>query len=243
MPKYFAVKENITKDSVLLTGDEARHLAVTMRVKTGDTITVCDGENTDYECIITEVEKDSVCAKIIECKRSDTEPETKITLFQGIPKSDKMEFIIQKCVEIGVCEIIPVATKRIVAKMEDEKKAAKKTERWQKIAESAAKQSGRGIIPKIGKPISFKEALEKISVFESALIPYENEHNFDLRKYVSENKAKKIGIFIGPEGGFDESEIQLAKDKGIKPVTLGKRILRTETAGMVAIAILIYELG
>lgn len=242
MPKYFAVKENIIGDTVLLTDDEARHLTVTMRIEKGDRITVCDGENTDYECVVLEAETDKVTAKIIDKKRSDTEPITKITLFQGIPKSDKMEFIIQKCVEIGVYEIVPVNTKRVVAKIED-KKALKKTERWQKIAESAAKQSGRGIIPKIGMPLSFKEALEKASKLDSALIPYENENEFDLKKYVSENRAKSIGIFIGPEGGFDESEILLAKDKGIQPVTLGKRILRTETAGMVAAAILIYELG
>lgn len=243
MPKYFTAKENITEDTVVLTEDEARHLSVTMRVEKGNRITVCDGENTDYECVVDDVGKDRVTAKIIERKISDTEPDTKIVLFQGIPKADKMEFIIQKCVEIGVCEIVPVETKRIVAKIEDGKKAAKKIERWQKIAESAAKQSGRGIIPKIGQPISFKSALEQASKLESAIIPYENENELDLKKYVSENKPKSIGIFIGPEGGFDESEIKLAKDKGIKPVTLGKRILRTETAGMVTATILIYELG
>jgi len=243
MPKYFAQKKNITDNQVLLTGDEAYHLAVTMRAQNGEKIIVCDGENTDYDCVLTDIAKDRVCAEITEKRKSDSEPDTYVVLFQGLPKADKMELIIQKCVEIGVSEIVPVITKRTVAKIEDEKKASKKLERWNKISEAAAKQSGRGIIPKIKEPVSFKAAVEKTKDLESAIIPYENEHETDLKKYTAENKPKSIGVFIGPEGGFDENEISLAVQNHITPVTLGRRILRTETAGMIASAILVYELG
>lgn len=243
MPKYFTEPENIKDGFIEIFSDEAKHILNVMRMEIGDTLTICDGQSNDYLCRICETGKNCLKAKIEETTKSESEPKTKITLYQGLPKSDKMELIIQKCVEIGVCRIVPVITERAVVKIEKGAKEDKKTERWQKIAESAAKQSGRGIIPAVERPMKFKDAIEEAVKNGEAIIPYENEKDRGLKEFVKNSKAENIGIFIGPEGGFDTKEIEFAVKNGVMSVTLGKRILRTETAGIVTSAIVLYELG
>lgn len=243
MPKYFTEPENIKDGFIEIFYDEAKHILNVMRMEIGDTLTICDGQSNDYLCRICETGKNCLKAKIEETTKSESEPKTKITLYQGLPKSDKMELIIQKCVEIGVCRIVPVITERAVVKIEKGAKEDKKTERWQKIAESAAKQSGRGIIPAVERPMKFKDAIEEAVKNGEAIIPYENEKDRGLKEFVKNSKAENIGIFIGPEGGFDTKEIEFAVENGVMSVTLGKRILRTETAGIVTSAIVLYELG
>ena len=243
MPKYFTKPENIKDGFITIDGDEAKHILNVMRMAEGDKITICDGNKKDYYCEITETAKNALKAQIIDVAESETEPETEIVLFQGLPKSDKMEYIIQKCVEIGVSRIVPVITERAVVKIEKGAKEDKKVERWLKISESAAKQSGRGIVPIVERPVKFTEALKEASMLENAVIPYENEEKTGLKEFIKSAKKGSVGIFIGPEGGFDNSEIEMAVKSGIIPVTLGKRILRTETAGLVTAAIILYELG
>ncbi len=243
MPKYFTKPENINDEFITIEGDEAKHILNVMRMTEGDKITVCDGNKKDYYCKIIETGKNVLKAQIIETAESETEPETEIVLFQGLPKSDKMEYIIQKCVEIGVSRIVPVITERAVVKIEKGAKEDKKIERWLKISESAAKQSGRGIIPIVERPVKLSEAIKEAALLENAVIPYENEEKTGLKEFIKSAKKGSIGIFIGPEGGFDSSEIEMAVKSGIIPVTLGKRILRTETAGLVTAAIILYELG
>ena len=243
MPKYFTKPENIRDGFITIKDEEAKHILNVMRMAVGDKITICDGNKKDYYCEIAETEKNALKARIIEVAESQTEPETEIVLFQGLPKSDKMEYIIQKCVEIGVSRIVPVITERAVVKIEKGAKEDKKVERWLKISESAAKQSGRGIVPIVERPVKFAEALKMAELLENAVIPYENEEKTGLKEFIKVAKKGSVGIFIGPEGGFDNSEIEMAVKSGITPVTLGKRILRTETAGLVTAAIILYELG
>jgi 16S rRNA (uracil1498-N3)-methyltransferase len=171
-----------------------------------------------------------------------SEPNIYVTLFQGIPKSDKMDLIVQKCVELGVSKIVPVITERTVVKIDNQKDAIKKTDRWQKIILEAAKQCNRGIVPKIELPVSFEVALKTAAEAELALIPYEKEADNGLRRYLKQG-TKRISVIIGPEGGFTENEIKKAEGLGIMPITLGPRILRTETAGITMLSILMYELG
>lgn len=243
MPKYFTEPENIKDGFIEISSDEAKHILNVMRMETGDTLTICDGQSNDYLCRICETGKNYLKAEIEKTTTSESEPKTKITLYQGLPKSDKMELIIQKCVEIGICRIVPVITERAVVKIEKGAKEDKKTERWQKISESAAKQSGRGIIPTVERPMKFKDAIEEAVKNGEAIIPYENEKDRGFKEFVKNSKAENIGIFIGPEGGFDTKEIEFAVENGVMSVTLGKRILRTETAGIVTSAIVLYELG
>ena len=194
----------------------------------------------DYQCRIASLER-GVLLDILSKDVCETEPKTKITLYQGLPKADKMELIIQKCVELGIDRIVAVSTERAIVKLD--KKETKKLERWQKIAEAAAKQSGRGKIPEIGQQVlKFKEAVAEAKELDGAIIPYEREQETGIRQFVQNFKGESVGVFIGPEGGFADEEIALAQENGITPITLGKRILRTETAGMTTTAILLYEL-
>lgn len=240
MPKFFVSKENINDHIITLEGDNAKHIGNVLRAKIGDKITVCDGEGRDYECEIEEITKGSVAAKITDIFSNNNEPSIKITLYQGLPKADKMELVIQKCIEIGIDRIVPVKTEHTVVKLEG--KEEKKLQRWNKIAEAAAKQCGRGKIPRVCGIMSFKDAVIEASGLDSAIIPYEKERNNSLKSFAKEFRGESIGIFIGPEGGFSEEEISFAKERGISSVTLGRRILRTETAGLVASVILLYEL-
>lgn len=241
MPKFFFNKNDISQGQVQLFGEDEKHIKTVLRARVGEELTLCDGEGVDYQCRIASMER-GVLLDILSKEACETEPKTKITLYQGLPKADKMELIIQKCVELGVDRIVAVSTERAIVKLD--KKESKKLERWQKIAEAAAKQSGRGKIPEIGQQVlKFKEAVAEATALDDAIIPYEKEQETGIRQFVQGFQGESIGVFIGPEGGFAEEEIALAQEKGITPITLGKRILRTETAGMTTIALLLYELG
>ena len=240
MPKFFFNKNDISRGQVQLFGEDEKHIKTVLRAREGEEITLCDGEGMDYQCRIASLER-GVLLDILSKDVCETEPKTKITLYQGLPKADKMELIIQKCVELGIDRIVAVSTERAIVKLD--KKETKKLERWQKIAEAAAKQSGRGKIPEIGhQGLKFKEAVAESKELDGAIIPYEREQETGIRQFVQNFKGESVGVFIGPEGGFADEEIALAQENGITPITLGKRILRTETAGMTTTAILLYEL-
>ena len=243
MPKFFAEKENISENQILLDGEEAKHILKVLRMQTGESLTVCDGCGTDYETVIESTEKNSLTVRILEKRPSEAESAVKITLFQCLPKASKMEYVIQKCTELGIYKIIPCISERCVVKLNSDADAAKKVERWQSIAKAAAKQSGRGIIPEIGMPVTFKEAVSQMAAYPLSFVPYENEQGHTLKTLLRASQQPDCAAFIiGPEGGFAPEEIALAEQNDIQTVTLGKRILRTETAGEVVISMMNYEL-
>ncbi len=243
MHHFFVTPEQVRENQIWIQGADVNHIKNVLRMKIGEEVEISDGNNQKYLCEIASVETDSVCALIKENLVSDTELPSKLYLFQGLPKSDKMEFIVQKAVELGVFEIIPVATKRAVVKLDD-KKAAKKVERWNAISEGGAKQSGRNIIPKVTRVMSYKEAITYAKQLDAVLIPYELAEGMEETRQVIEaiKPGQTVGIFIGPEGGFETEEVEFAIANGAKEITLGKRILRTETAGITALSILMYHL-
>ena len=243
MHHFFTTPEEIGEEYIRITGPDVNHIRNVLRMKLGETMLISDGQGKDYCCELAELGESEVLAKITDAEYEGTEPVCEFYLFQGLPKSDKMELIVQKAVELGVKEIIPVATKRAVVKL-DEKKAQKKQERWQLIAKGAAEQSGRGVIPEVCGVCSFTEALEQAESLDVVLIPYELEEGMAETVRVIEQiePGQSVGIFIGPEGGFEEAEVLRAKEKGARPVTLGKRILRTETAGLTTLSILMYHI-
>ena len=241
---FYCEEQNVAEQHIRITGSDVNHMKNVLRMKQGEQLTVCDGAGMEYICQIEEFLGGEVILLILDRKQASTELPVRLKLYQGLPKKDKMELIIQKAVELGAVEIIPVMTKRCIVKLEDEKKEAKKIERWQAIAESAAKQSGRGIIPKVSRVISYGEAL-KVAISEGmSLIPYELAQGMTSLKEVAKKACKEtvVSVFIGPEGGFEEAEIEKAKECGVVPVSLGKRILRTETAGFTTLSILMYEI-
>lgn len=242
MPKFFVQRENIGDSAVNITGADANHISRVLRMRKGDTLCVCDGNGMDYACEIAEINPDCVSLKILEKHLCDAEPSVSITLFMALPKSDKMEYVIQKCVELGVTKIVPFASSRCVVKLSDKDKQ-KKTERWQKISCAAAKQSGRGIIPEVEDPISFAELLKRTGEFDLSLFCYECEEENSLKTVLSENEFKNVCVVVGPEGGFDKAEVQAAEAKGFKSVSLGKRILRCETAPGCAVCAILYQTG
>lgn len=245
MHRFYIDKENLehAEQSIQILGMDVNHIKNVLRLRCGDEIVVSDGAGKDYLCRITGIENEKVVADIQDVCDNFSELETEITLFQGYPKSDKMELIIQKTVELGVARIVPVLTKRTIVKLDD-KKAQKKTERYQLIAEAAAKQSGRGIIPTVSMPVSFGQALDMAAKLDMNLIPYEEAKGIaDSKRVIQSIKGKRtLGIFIGPEGGFSYEEVEQAKAIGAKVITLGHRILRTETAGMAVVSIIMFEL-
>ncbi|MBR1816358.1 MAG: 16S rRNA (uracil(1498)-N(3))-methyltransferase [Lachnospiraceae bacterium] len=245
MPRFYVEKSicmNADK-AITITGNDVNHIKNVLRLKTGEVITVSDGEGTDYMCRISSISQDSVVADIEDVIKNAAELKVKITLFQGMPKSDKLELIIQKAVELGVYEIVPVMTKRTIVKL-DEKKAAKKLERYNAIAKSAAEQSGRGIIPEVKGFMSFKEALSYSKSLDMNIIPYEEARGMEYSREVikSIRDVGSLGIFIGPEGGFAKEEVEDAESIGAKCITLGNRILRTETAGLATLSIIMFEI-
>lgn len=243
MHHFFVTPEQVREDNIIIEGSDVNHIKNVLRMKVGEELEISDGNNKKYLCEIISMSSDEVCASIKEALKVDTELPSKIYLFQGLPKSDKMELIVQKAVELGVYEIIPVATKRAVVKL-DEKKASKKIERWQAIAESGAKQSGRNVIPEVKKVMAFKEAVQYAKTLDVLLVPYELAEGMnETKSLISAIKpGQSVGFFIGPEGGFETSEVEYAIENGAKAITLGRRILRTETAGLTTLSILMYHL-
>ncbi len=229
---------------VIIVGTDVNHIKNVLRMKTGEEINVSNGQDgKEYRCGIVSLEEDRIVCELRFIKEDSVELPAKIYLFQGLPKADKMELIIQKAVELGVSQIIPVATKRCVVKL-DEKKAAGKIARWQGIAEAAAKQSKRGIIPQVSSVMNFSQAVKTATDMDVRIIPYELAEDMEKTRQIigGIQPGQAVAVFIGPEGGFEEQEIQLALENGIQPVTLGRRILRTETAGMTVLAWLGYVL-
>ncbi len=242
MPKFFITSDELNKEisenKICLTGENAKHVSV-LRLKAGDEITVCDGSGIDYFCQIDDILKTHVTLTVVKSQPCEAEPEIKITLFQALPKGDKMELIIQKCVELGVYEIVPVQTENTVVKLKDKKSIDSKTARFRKISEAAAKQSERGIIPFVHEPVSFSQALKMMKSLDKAYLAFEREPSESQKKLFGIS-GKSIGVFVGPEGGFTPSEVSECIKEGVEPVSLGKRILRTETAAFTAIIVLLF---
>lgn len=246
MYRFFVEPSSINNEYIYIEGSDFNHIKNVLRVKETEEISVMvNGDENEYRCHVEEYEEERARLKIRFIKENDVELPCKIYLFQCLPKADKMELIIQKAVELGVYEIIPVASKRAVVKL-DEKKAKSKIQRWQGISEAAAKQAKRAVIPEVKMPMSYKEAVEYAKGMDVKLLPYEmcsNESMNETREIFEAIKAgESVAVFIGPEGGFDDSEVELSRDNGFKTVTLGKRILRTETAGMTVLSWLVYIL-
>ena len=243
MHQFFVEPENIQENKIVITGEDVNHIKNVLRMKVGDEIAVSNGvDGKEYRCGIVSISEEVLC-ELRFVKEDGVELPSKITLFQGLPKADKMELIVQKAVELGVYEIVPVSMGRCIVKL-DEKKQKSKISRWQGIAESAAKQSKRRIVPQVTSVMSMKEACKYASEMDVVLVPYELAEDMPKTRELIEaiNPGQRIGFFIGPEGGFEEMEIALAMEAGAKPITLGKRILRTETAGFTVLSILMYHL-
>ena len=245
MQKFFVEANQIENNKIIIIGDDVKHISNVLRMKIDEEVQIGNKETLEnYIAKIFEINKENIILKVVEKLDSSTESNVNIDLYQGLPKADKMEWIIQKTTEIGINKIIPVDMQRCVVKL-DEKDAKKKIDRWQKVAEGAAKQSKRDKIPKIENKIKLKEVENRIKEYDIFLIEYEEEKENKLKEQIK-NIAKKqnynIGVLIGPEGGLDIKEVEELKEKGAKTVTLGKRILRTETAPIVIISNILYEL-
>ena len=243
MHRFFAEPGQIGEKEIVITGADVNHIRNVLRMRTGEEVLIADGRGAEYRCKLTDLSENEVRAQILWKLDGNAELASAVTLFQGLPKSDKMDLIVQKCVELGVDRIVPVSTKRAVVKL-DAKKEQTRLKRWNTISESAAKQSGRGVIPEVSGVMSFGKALEEAKKLDVLLIPYERAENMAETRRVmgSIQPGQSVGIFIGPEGGFEESEVEEAVAAGAKAITLGKRILRTETAGLAVMSMLSYLL-
>ncbi|MDO5417112.1 MAG: 16S rRNA (uracil(1498)-N(3))-methyltransferase [Lachnospiraceae bacterium] len=243
MHHFFVKPEQIAEGMVRITGPDVNHAKNVLRMKPGEELLVSDGTGQDYLCRVAELDSEAVLAEILKKEEDSRELPSRIILYQGLPKSDKMELIIQKAVELGVSRIVPVATKNAVVKL-DKKKEESKLKRWQSIAESAAKQSKRSVIPEISGVLTLKEAVKDASVCGTGFFAYEHQEGMagTAKELAGVGAGQSIAVFIGPEGGFEPEEVQMAEEAGIRPVSLGKRILRTETAGLTLLSVLMMKL-
>ena len=260
MPRFFVPTENILSEEgvpvkIKITGTDVNHIKNVLRMAEGDAFAVCDSRGTEYMCVLGKSSKTCVEADIVSFGSSDAEPKVPLVLIQGVPKGDKMELIIQKCVELGADSFIPCVTERTVVRFHSDEEREKKCVRWQRISLEAAKQCGRGRIPPVETPKDFSEVIshlgEKLPKY-LLLMPYENETSVTLKETLKRyfggdvketERPAGIAVFIGPEGGFSAEEVETAREHGFHSVTLGKRILRTETAGLATAAAIRYELG
>lgn len=247
MPKFFVNQEQIKEDKIEIIGTDVNHIKNVLRKKIGEELTICNNNDAkDYQCEITKIEEDKIHLKIKQELEDSAESNVKVTIFQGLPKAEKMELVIQKSVELGVFDITPVEMKRCIVKLK-EKDKEKKLQRWQKISEVAAKQCGRNIIPKINTFQNLKNICQNFKEYDIVLICYENEKEKtlkqELKKIIKENKKDvKIAIVVGPEGGIEKEEVEIMQENGAKVITLGKRILRTETVALNVLSVIMYEL-
>ena len=245
MHHFFVNPEQVEDGLIRITGSDVNHIKNVLRIRQGEEMLVSDGTGRDYLCQAEEIAGHEVTVRTLETEEEGRELPSRIWLFQGLPKSDKMEFIIQKAVELGAAGIVPVSTRNTVVKL-DPKKEEAKVKRWQVIAESAAKQSKRSLVPRVSGIMTLKEAFDYVESqgFSVRLIPYEHEAGMDGTKTELDaaGPGQDIAVFIGPEGGFDEREIELALSKGVRPISLGRRILRTETAGLALLSVLMMRL-
>ncbi len=251
MRRVFVPPEQVGDGQITIYGDDVKHMRDVLRMKEGDHITATCGRGTDYHCEISKIADDEITLSVIDQEADASELPVRISLYQALPKGDKLELVIQKAVELGVYEVIPMRTARCVVKLDDAK-AAKKQARWQKISEEAAKQSGRGIVPEVLPVMDFKDAVKRASACEHVLIPYELCDDYSLTDRLRESicgkpegpdkhdgagsSEKSIAVFIGSEGGFERSEVELVKENGGEEISLGHRILRTETAAIAVLA-------
>lgn len=244
MNRFYVDRRDITGSKATIRGEDVKHITKVLRLGIGDTITVCDGNSTEFDGKIEKVTKETVVVRLCGARETGTEPPVKVTLFQSIPKGSKMDLLIQKGTELGIASFVPVFTSRTVVKLKSDKDEAKKVRRWQRIAEEAAKQSRRGRVPEVLRPVVFSEALRRMEEFDLAVMPVVAERDLTLSSIpCRRGEVGTIAILIGPEGGFDEREFLEAKSRGIYTVKLGPRILRTETAGLVLTSIIMYRFG
>lgn len=251
MHRFFVTPNqiNLMQKQVMIQDEDVKHISKVLRLKESDIVEICDGANNEYICSIESINKNDVLFSIIDIRESNQEAPIEVILYQGIPKAAKMDLIIQKTTELGITEIIPVEMERTIVQFSNDKDKEKKVDRWQKIALEAAKQSKRGIVPRINLPLSFKAAIEHSKENQFNIMPYENEEDKGFKNIIKsmskEDKAsvRRVGIWIGPEGGFDDKEVIEAIENKIHSITLGPRILRTETAGFTALGLIMYELG
>ena len=244
MQHFFVNPSDIVGKEVFITGSDVNHIKNVLRMKIGEEISVSNGiDSNEYRCEIAKIEEDRICCNLMFIKEDGIELPSKIYLFQGLPKADKMELIIQKAVELGAYQIVPVSMKRCVVKLDD-KKAANKIKRWQAISEAAAKQSKRAFVPEISMPMTFKQAVAFCQDMDVKLLPYEMAEGMEKTREIIDNvkPGQSIAIFVGPEGGFADEEVSYAQDVGFNSITMGKRILRTETAGFTMLSWLMYKL-
>lgn len=239
MPRFFTGQ--VRGDLAEINGEDARHIALSLRMKEGERITVCDARGTDYQCVIQRVQPELISLAVTESAPSAGEPSVDITLYQAMPKGDKLEYIIQKAVELGVGRIVPVLSRRCVSRP-DEKSIAKKLVRYNKIALEAAKQCGRGRVPQVEPMLDFGAAVERIAKAPLGIIFYENAE-ISLRETLSKKLQNEVSILIGSEGGFESGEVRAATERGLLPLSLGSRILRCETAPLAAVTAILYQAG
>ena len=241
MTRFFVAPEELAADMLQLTGENAQHAKV-LRLKEGEQILICDGEGNECLCKIREAAAGLVTLNVLERRVSETEAAVQVSVYLAFPKADKLEHVIQKATELGAYEIVAFPSSRCISRP-DEKSLTKKAERWQKIAASAAEQSGRGWIPQVVVLGSFQEALKRAAQADKALMFYENEHAVTLRMALQSSAYKTVSLLTGPEGGLEEREVEAARDAGLQVCTLGKRILRCETAPLCALSAVMYDAG
>lgn len=238
MPRFYIAPP--AEELVTLSGEDARHISRSLRMAVGDSLTLCDGAGTDYAGVLRQIDSQTVTVQILSQQPSKTEPSVFVRLYQALPKADKMEWIVQKAVELGVGEIVPVITERCISRP-DEKTMEKKRDRWQKIAAEAAKQCGRGRIPPVRPLLRFSAAVQELGKMEKGLLLYE-KGGVPFREVLAA-PGRQIGLFVGAEGGFSPEEAALAQQSGVRAVSLGSRILRCETAPLAALSVCMYETG
>lgn len=242
MHRFFVLDDNIRENTIIIDNkDDVKHISKVLRLREGESLILCNMKGLEYRCIIKEINKSFIEVKIDDINKSFQEDKLKIDLYQGLPKSNKLEYIIQKTIEVGVDSITPMITHRTIGN--ERIKKENKLDRYRKIAEAAAKQSHRGHIPEIREAVLFNDILEELKAYDLVIFAYESEEDHSLKDLIETldiKEIEKVAIIIGAEGGFSKEEVELLKEKGILPVTLGKSILRTETAAIVCISMLNY---
>ncbi len=241
MPRFFVGPDAFSGKFAVLTGEAAAHAKV-LRLKQGDPVTLCTGDGCDHNCTVSDVSPGQYSLVVDSTEPSVTEPKTKVSVYMAYAKGDKLEHVIQKATELGATEIVAFPSSRCVSRPDD-KSLRKKLERWQKIAAEAAQQSGRGAIPQVITAESYGAALQRMQGADLAVLLYENEDNFSLRAAIEKNAPATVALMTGPEGGFSEEEVQKARTTGLQICTLGKRILRCETAPLCALTAIMFACG
>ena len=241
MPRFFVTKENISDSSVRIVGEDAFHIARSLRMAVGDSVDICDGDGLDYHCNLTRIRDDECECEIVSSEEGQSESPASITLFMAYPKGDKLETVIQKAVELGASRIVPFESSRCIKRPKAEK-LDRQLERLNKIAREAAKQCGRSRLPEVCAPLSFEKMLKEAPLAEIPLFCYENEDGRSIKDLIIGKRPASISVVVGSEGGFSPEEAKAALSAGLTPVTLGKRILRCETAPSAALAMIAYEM-